>query len=269
MSLDQASWLHHAQALPLGKSHKVAHDCGDTSMIVSHKDTGWSAHCFRCHDRGWVPKPPPTMLERLAQREAQRCADAAIERDPRPPYPADFDVPSWPPQARAWLYKAGLFIEDIKRLGAYYHARTGRVVLPIVEAGKVVFWQARCVDGSGPKYLSSSVPKGSIVPRWGKADQIVLTEDILSAFRVGMEGEAWSLMGTELATSVLARLLKEGKPVLIWLDPDDAGQNAAADVSRTLASVGVPHKNIITKCDPKLLSRAQIREVLWRSASTS
>lgn len=259
--LDPVTWLPQAQQLKLGERRKVAHDCGNDSMIVSHKHDGFSAWCFRCHDKGWHPKPPPTLAERLANRQTQAAADATIEADPRPPQPANFDVASWPLAARVWLFKAGLFVEDIAKLGAYYHPRTRRVVLPVFEGDRLAFWQARCVEGDGPKYLSSPVPKGSVVPRYGAGRAVTLVEDILSAFRVGMEGEGWSLMGTELSTQVLSKLLQDGRPVQLWLDPDDAGQSAAATILRTLENTGIKCRNIISDKDPKLLSRAEVRRL--------
>lgn len=268
MALEPASWLHHAQQLAEGGRARVGHDCGlGDCMFVDHKPTGWSAYCNRCGDKGWMPKPLPSLAERQARKQAQAAAEQAIERDPRPPMPANFDVPSWPLAARVWLFKAGLFLSDIAELGAYYHEPSKRVVLPVTEQGKLIYWQARCVQGNGPKYLNPKVDKSSLLACYGRDDVIVLTEDILSAFRVGQVSQGWSLLGTKLSTPVLARLLKEGKPVLVWLDNDlgrwgNPGQEAAAKIMRTLTNVGIVCHNVVTDKDPKLLSRAEIKEVL-------
>lgn len=264
--LDPASWLPKAQELAEGRSARVGHDCGSGSvMIVEHKPEGWSAYCYRCSDKGWNPKPLPSLAERMARKQAQREAEQAMEHDPRPPYPPVFDVAQWPLKARVWLYKAGLFNDDIKQLGAYFHERSQRVVLPVMQAGKLVYWQARDVglcDLGSPKYINPKVNKAELVAAYGTGTNIVLTEDILSAFRVGMATEAWSLLGTKLLTPVLARLIADGRPVIIWLDSDKPGQDAATRISRSLANVGVRHHNIVTDLDPKNLSRHEIEEVL-------
>lgn len=265
--LDVGSWLPQAEALEQGRKARVQHDCGEgTPMIVEHKEAGWSAWCHRCGDKGWKPKPAPTLGERIAARDAQRSADEAIRRDPRPPMPADFNIEQWPLQARVWLYKAGLFQRDIAELGAYFHERTGRVVLPVVDEGRLVYWQGRNVGlcpAGAPKYINPEVDRKELCPRYGQDGVIVLAEDILSAFRLGQVSEGWALMGTKLHTPVLARLIKEGKPVLVWLDMDvdtrrNSGQVAAASIIRTLTNVGIRCANIIHGKDAKALSRAEV-----------
>lgn len=274
--LDPAGWLAAAQALDEGKTERLPHDCGlGDTLIVNHKPTGWAAYCHRCADKGWVPKPLPSLAERQARREAQAAAERAVREDPRPPMPADFNVPGWPLAARVWLYKAALFDSDIADLGAYYNPRLNRVVLPVTDGhGKVVYWQARSITGDGPKYINPRVDKSDLVACYGSDDIIVLTEDILSAYRVGQVSQGWSLLGTKISTPVLARLLAEGKPVLVWLDDDhgrqfgNPGQEAAGKIMRTLTNVGIVCHNVVTKQDPKLLSRAEIKEVLSECRST-
>lgn len=268
--LDPRSWLPQAKELAEGKSARGGHDCGPGSvLVVSHKSDGWSAWCFRCAEKGWVPKPLPTLAERVARKQAQLLADEEMERDPRPPYPPVFDVQQWPLQARVWLYKAGLFNEDIERLGAYYHERSRRVILPVVKDGELVYWQGRNVglcELDAPKYINPRVDRSQLVAEFGTGPDIVLTEDILSAYRVGMATEAWSLLGTKLPTPILVRLLEAKRHVFVWLDDDahgnNPGQHAAAIILRTLTNVGIPCSNIRTTKDPKLLSRAEIQEVL-------
>jgi len=273
--LDPAGWLAAAQELDEGKSQRLGHDCGlGDTLIVNHKPTGWAAYCHRCADKGWVPKPLPSLAEKAQRRAAQAAAERAVEADPRPPYPADFNVAGWPLAARVWLYKAALFDRDIADLGAYYNERLNRVILPVVEDGRVVYWQARSITGDGPKYLNPRVDRSSLVACYGEDDVIVLTEDILSAYRVGQVSQGWSLLGTKITTPVLARLLAEGKPVLVWLDDDhgrqfgNPGQAAAGKIMRSLTNVGIVCHKIVTSKDPKLLSRAEIKEVLAACRST-
>lgn len=260
MSLRRESWLAKAQALKLGGRKRTTHDCGPgTCMIVNHTEDGWSAYCFRCDDDGFVPAPRPTLQERQARRAAQQAAADEIEASPVPPMPADYDVAGWPLAARVWLFKAALFVSDIEALGIYYHAPTNRVVIPVFDDGQLVYWQARRIEGDGPKYLNPVVERGAILPRYGSGDCIVLTEDILSAVRCGMAAEGWSLMGVSLPQRTLTRIMQDGRPVIVWLDPDPAGQSAATDVMRTLQLTGIPCANIVSPKDPKLHSRAEVK----------
>lgn len=268
--LEPASWLPAAQDLALGQSLRTGHDCGEGKpLIVEHKDQGWSAWCHRCNDKGWVPKPAPTLAERYAQQEAQRLAEQELQASPQLPTPLDFTVREWPLEARVWLFKSGLFYEDIKELGAYYHPKSKRVVLPVMQGQDVVYWQARdvglCPFGSA-KYLNSTTNRADIVYQRGTGSEIVLTEDILSAYRVSLHTEAWSLLGTRLQDATLARLVRDGRPVLVWLDDDkrrgNPGQIGAAKIKRVLELAGVPCRNIVTPREPKQMTRAEVEQTL-------
>lgn len=262
--LRQTSWLPQAQALPLGQKERTSHDCGPGDvLLVQHTDKGWSGWCYRCADKGWVPKPLPSLHERLAIQSAQEAAEAAMERDPTPPQPPTYNIAEWPLEARVWLYKAALTNEDIERLGYYWHAPSKRVVLPVIQNGQVVYWQARRIyDGHPAKYINLRVPRGSVVPCYGSGNSIVLTEDILSSVRCGMSAESWSLMGTQLCPPVLAKLMKDGRPVLIWLDPDPGGWRAIPAIRRSLDLAGIKYHVINSEKDPKYYSRAEIAQII-------
>lgn len=104
-----------------------------------------------------------------------------------------------------------------------------------------------------------------MLPRWGRAEEVTLTEDILSAFKVGQVAEAWSLLGTRASPRVIHELLRRRCPVNVWLDPDAAGQRAAAKLSRQLRGFGLSTRNVVSAKDPKLLTYEQIKETLCTS----
>lgn len=257
-------WITLAQALPLGGKDKVEHDCGPgRPLVIWHRDDGWSAYCHRCHDKLFKPKPLPTLQERLDAKQREAAAVAAVERDTRPPQPAVFDVQEWPSEARLWLYKAGLTVAEIQALGCYYHPPTKRVVLPVVERGAVTFWQARCIFGNGPKYLSMPGGRERCLPLYGEGHAVTLTEDILSAYKISTAGHrALSLMGTSLLPVAFDWIIKHKPVVNIWLDPDGAGQRAASQIRDQLALVGISSRRIMSPRDPKLHSKPGIRDLL-------
>lgn len=136
-------------------------------------------------------------------------------------------------------------------------------MLPVVDDGRLVYWQARSVDGREPKYIGAAIDKRHIVAAHGQGDP-VLVEDILSAFRVGQTGVAQgvAILGTALTDKVLARLIDAKRPVTVWLDPDGPGREAARGIVRRLSLVGLRHRQIITRRDPKLLSKGEITSLL-------
>lgn len=262
--LSKASWLHYAEGLPLGGSVRVDHDCGGgRTLTVKHRAEGLSAFCFRCNDSGWVPPPERSLSERLASLAAKTTEDNKIAGSVALPEPMVKVWADWPVSSRVWLLKAGLCSADLPRLGAYYHPPSDRVVLPVLSSfGQVLFWQARATDKRLPKYMAPPVDKTSVVPVYGRANEVTLTEDILSAYKVGLVGEGWSLLGTSISKTVLGNLVKRNCKVNVWLDPDAAGIRAATKVCAALRSAGLEARNIKSRADPKLLSRAEIKELL-------
>jgi hypothetical protein len=261
--LDRESWLPQASSLQIGQKRYGTHECGAGRKLVLSRDTsGYSAWCFRCSDSGWAPGPKLSLAERVA--EARRAADADTEARARVQLPAPHvhDLTAWPLDGRVWLHRAGLGGPEIARLGAYYHPPTNRVVLPLLEGSDVVFWQARSIDGRLPKYLSPPVDRGTLLPRFGAGHSIILTEDLLSAFKIGLVGEAWCLMGTYANPRLIAGLLQRQAPVLIWLDPDAPGRKAAAKVFKQLSAYGIEARVIRSERDPKLHTFDDIKECI-------
>jgi DNA primase len=128
--------------------------------------------------------------------------------------------------------------------------------------GDIGFWQARAVDGRQPKYLAPPSGKALIIPRWGSAADVTLTEDLLSAYKVGRVAEAWCLLGTSMSKHILNALLKRGCRVNVWLDPDAAGLRAATKVLAQLRGAGIEARHVLSKKDPKLMHYEQIKELL-------
>ena len=258
------SWQGQGSALRMGERVRTNHDCGGGRTLTIRRDErGLHAHCFRCNDSGWVPPEPEPLSVRLERLRKQHEVESLVCRTVDLPEPQVRAWVEWPPECRLWLLKAGLCSADLPGLGAYYHPPTNRVVLTVFDPFlRPLFWQARAVDKRVPKYIAPPVNKASIVPKYGKADRITLTEDILSAYKVGLVGEGWSLMGTSISRSCLAAILATGKEVNVWLDPDQPGQRAATKVLAELRGLGVTCKNIISQVDPKLVHRADIKELI-------
>lgn len=265
--LSLASWKHIADTLDMGQRVRTNHDCGaGRTLTVSHDEKGWSAHCFRCNDSGWIPPAPEPLADRLKRLSEQRNQDAKASASVTLPEPLVRVWADWPAPCRLWLVKAGLCSADLPKLGAYYHPPSNRVVLPVLDPLLgIVFWQARAVDGRLPKYLAPPVDKTLVVPMYGTSEDVTLTEDILSAYKVGLVAEAWCLLGTSLSNHTLALLIARGCRVNVWLDPDPPGRKAAKKVLAALRAAGLKARDIVSTKDPKLVHRAQIKEyLLWQ-----
>lgn len=265
--LSPQSWLPKAEGLEIGRKRRTDHDCGGgRTLIVSRDIHGYRAYCFRCGEAGVAKPPQESLAERTARIRLLQAGDALLHRqgtDGRVHLPvlSVRDVSAWPDSFRVWLAKAGLGASEIGRLGAYYHPPSDRLVLPVFEGSTPVFWQARSLHRQ-PKYLAPEVDRALVVPRWGSSPSPTLTEDILSAFKVGQVGEGWALMGTRVSTRVINMLLSRGCSVNVWLDPDPAGQRGATKVIKQLRAVGIRCRNIVSTVDPKLVFYSEIKELL-------
>ncbi|AGW43594.1 DNA primase [Burkholderia phage JG068] len=273
--LNPDSWLEKAKALPEGGRARTSHDCGPGRvLVIEHKEDGWRAHCFRCSTQegeGWVAKPAPTLGERIErQRRIQAAGAAAKSRGYLTMPEGVADPQEWPTPARAWLYKAGMSNEDIKQFGAVWSPDMERVILPLYRDGRLTYWQGRnygVVDDYNPKYLNPPVDRDKLLYQGASewpTGPLVITEDILSAWKVQKAGfEAWSIMGTSLSEANLVLILKTNQPVVLWLDPDEAGQRGMRKMIRTLRAYGVDTCRVDSERDPKLLSRYDIRRLLY------
>lgn len=262
--LETASWLPQAQALAVGQKRYGEHECGAGRKLLLSRDTkGFNAWCFRCSDSGWAPGPKLSLAERIEAAKRLASADLSAGAGATAlPEPQVYDVHEWPMEGRVWLHKAGLGVLEIERLGAYYHPPTDRVVLPVLEAGVPVFWQARSITGRLPKYLSPATGREKLLPRFGRGDSITLTEDLLSAFKIGLVAEGWCLMGTHANDRMIAALLERNAPVNVWLDPDKAGIRGRRKVIPQLKAYGIEARIVRSTLDPKLHTFDQIREYL-------
>ena len=265
--LSRASWLPIAEKLSLqpGRSRRVDHDCGGgRTLLLSRDDNKLKAYCFRCNDGDSTVVAEP-LADRVARLARAQRADATALAPKAPPPDGERDPAKWPAAARLWFARAGLHSGDIGRLQARLDPSTGRVVLPLGGG----YWQGRAVQpGQQPKYIAPyDVPK--VYPKYGSADRITLTEDVLSAYKVGRVMEGWCMLGTSLPHDLFVLILRSGKGVNVWLDNDlppawtvNRGQVAASKVCKQLRAAGVDVRNIVTNKDPKLIPYDSIKELL-------
>lgn len=260
--LTRESWQHQVALMGNATQVRVDHDCGPgRTLLVSRKPEGWSAWCFRCGEPGFIPAPTPTLSERLAALQERRSADLAASATLTLPGPREPDPQKWPLAARVWLYKAGFSNDDILRLGWYYAPRMQRVVLPVFDAGQLMYWQARALDGRQPKYLNPVVGVKPVA-RYGEGRVVVLTEDLLSAARVARVTEAWCLLGTSIPDRTAARIAADGRPVVFMLDPDAGGAKGVAKGVRLLRMLGCTVFVARPDRDPKYLTKERTLECL-------
>lgn len=268
--LPDSDWLPHAERLKVGTRTRIAHSCGEgnTLLIFRHADKS-TAYCFRCGGTGFK-REHESLEAKLVRTTAEQTSERRVRATVELPEPRVYDTTEWPLKDKVWFYKMGLSFRMIGELGLYWCPSVGRVVLPIMEDDRVIYWTARS-QSRQPKWLTPDTPKDGLVARYGvgKGDTIVLCEDPLSAYKVGLVSEAWSLLGTKLHNKVLMQLIDRGKRVATWLDDDvgrsnggNPGQDSAKKIAARIRAFGLDYRNITSPRDPKYYRSEYIEEKL-------
>ena len=250
-------WLEIAKRLRHGESQRIQ-CCGkNNDAVVSCKRGTYAYHCFKCDSS-----------------EYHRCGDRPLvdleflnEQATRPltlKLPEDFTT-EIPRQHKIWLYRASIDDATCLEQGIGWSDHLQRIVLPIYGNGnQLLYYQARAVHkGQIPKYLNPKVNKDSLLYWVGRNEskrRIVVTEDILSAIRVGKHTPACSILGTKTSDQQ-AGLLSEYTMVSYWLDPDKAGRKGSREGCRKL-SLCTGTEILTSNKDPKNLPDRVLRQVL-------
>lgn len=101
----------------------------------------------------------------------------------------------------------------------------GRVILPCMRDGKIIYWQARAIGDQQPRYKSPGTGKEAVLwgydtLRGGNYDHpLFITEGIFDA--ASIDGVA--LLGSQLNASKIEILNKSRRRRAVVIDPDDNG----------------------------------------------
>ena len=190
--------------------------------------------------------------------------------------PGDF-TESIPEHGLIWFLKYGVSAEVARHYGFGWSEKMARVVMPVYdETGNLCTTQSRAVyPDQVPKYMNKKNGDMTCVAFYSDdellldapvQEGLVITEDILSAVRVGRLMPALSTLGTHLSDKLAVRALKSVYgPVYIWYDGDEAGVKGARKARRTLELQGKQAIVIKTEKDPKEYSNDEIRAILTAS----
>ena len=235
-------------------------------MLINNGKNGYSGYCNRCHETVFHPHGQRTFAELMELRKLEREQVQALA-NVKLPYDFPRDTPA---VGMLWLFKASITPYRARQLGIGWSDYYNRVFLPIYSGdgkNELIYFQARAVTKDQEiKYINPKVDRSEIgywvIPPGADKSRIIVTEDILSAIRVGYHTPAMSALGTKLSVG-LANQLSEYAHVTTWLDPDEAGITGARDM-RKLIGLTTPTSNISTEKDPKDYSDEEINQYLSR-----
>lgn len=256
-------WVELAKKLPVdGRIRtKCVEMCGtDESQLVSRNTKGYNRYCFRCKAHAFVSSGLRSIEDIKRAKEALRELHTG-----KLTLPTDFTL-DIPDKAATWFYKYGISAELAMHYGIGYSPVLERVVIPVYDAGDLVSMQMRAIhDWQKPKYINPKTTMNNVLFYAGAragSTCTVLTEDILSAIKVGRVHHATSILGTNLSDAKAAKIAKDNLKVYIWLDGDKAGIDGANHARNQLNLLGVQTDLIRTDKDPKEYSLEDIRRII-------
>lgn len=284
-------WLVQAKKLPYGGKAKII-CCGtDPSMIINHTHRGYTGYCFRCSPGEGSKFHPHGQLSIKQIAERRAATQELIQNDVLLPKDFTTDIPD---AGKVWLLKGGISNLLQKAYSIGYSPYYQRVVIPVYKDGELDAFIARSLTGEKPKYIAKMrnpsnalfVSDTKLQFRTDEAQALrskmdfVITEDILSAIRVGRFVPAGAILGTSASDGVLSRIRScikgrqvgsslawwepqaDDSRIAVWLDPDRAGRTGANKLRKALDLAGVQSTYISSGRDPKLLSDREIARIL-------
>lgn len=228
------------------KCRKEGKDRGSNNLGVY---LDGSVYCFSC---GYYR--PGNGLSKLRQTNADHaCGTTSNAKIIH--LPADSEL-ALPGIARDYLAKYALTQKDINVNRLMWSEATQRLIFPIFGEKELLAYQGRYLkdDNKRAKWYSMGDLKNIYHIIGNKTThKLILTEDIISAIRVGNNPNlsAMPLFGSHISIERLLQIKKMYGTIymLVWLDKDK--QKEAIKFTQQANSIGIDAGTIITDKDPK------------------
>lgn len=175
------------------------------------------SYCFACHY--YIPTPSIEGLKKIAKEAMLVSTDSPIPDELYwPEDTAPLHEAIWAKPGMSWLRKYGITDDEIIKHKMGWSVKRMLLVQPVYEKGKMVLWQGRNFN-DGPKYLTCGM-KNDILYLVGQPSRgvLIVTEDLISAIKVGREYQAAPLWGTNMSIGLIKKVASQFDTLGIWLD---------------------------------------------------
>lgn len=240
--------------------HEGCPKCGSRDNLATYTDG--HAWCFGC---GYFRQPK--LEARIQQAFTPRLVPNTGESQGVVALPDDF-MSYVPMRALTWLKKYGIMSSEISDNCFGWSEEKQLLIMPVFSGsscndkdsrGRLLMWQGRYFgpDKDHPKYITKGSPEQILhfIDNM-MTDSIILTEDLISAIKVGRQFCAAPLWGSVVSLDRIIRLSKMTNSLMIWLDAD---KRADAIKYRNRAAQYIPKVGVIrTERDPKEYNDDQI-----------
>lgn len=171
-----------------------------------------------------------------------------------------------PNRALEFLNKFHCTLQQIKENFILWSEQYERVCFPIYTPTELLAWQGRYLgkDPKKPKWFSQGKLNEILHITKPYTAKLVLTEDIISAIRVGSQEEycASPLFGSHVSVKKLAQylLIYRVYKFYLWLDKDK--EIESYKYSQRARQLGIDCVTIVTDKDPKAYTDEEITTIL-------
>ena len=211
------------------------------------------AYCFACQ----YHRPATLLL-----RAKALIQEPEIKAAPELNFPKDYttDLPQAP---MAWLRSYMISTWEIEKWKIGWSESLSSLIYPVFgEEGQLVAWQERDFSDRGKraKYLTHGPITGTItLTGTDKKNHnvLIVTEDLLSAIKVGRCYQTMPLWGCNLPMETVRKLSKRFEGLGIWLDKD---KSTEALITALRASQFMPSFVVHSSLDPKEYNTEMIAE---------
>lgn len=266
-SLPKEEWLSDAKRLAINSSKRVYHGAERRpNLVVRNLPDRWTCFCHSCHKGGVVMKEivkivntPPEPKDKKARNDPGLLLPINLNiPNPNVPY-ADIAL---------FLHSKDMALHYLQAVNPQWSGSDKRIVLhtPDQMVGRDLTGSSRS------KWYSYTMQNSFNRARFEafKDKIVVLTEDYFSALKgqwFAPEGFLCvSLMGTALQADLTVALC-DARFVVLCLDNDKGGTDAAPVIRKTLSLMGIPHTEVWPElgADPKNMPPAWWQDMFLHS----
>lgn len=225
-------------------SRTKCYTCGSSDGLAEYEN---STYCFSCHTT--------TKSNSLIKAE-KKVLKLPIQQFKN----------RFPMNEKLWLMKYGISQDMIQRHNVFWSSYYNRVCFPFYKNGIITSCWMRSVNSKvRAKWLfvgDKNHKNWTITSTEYPGDTLILAEDILSAIKINSATNIDCLfLGGTNVKFPLPNWTKFGK-LLVWLDGDSAGKQAAKKIIKQSGLFFSFSKNIHTKQDPKCYKNYEILETV-------
>lgn len=238
---------------PCPKCRERGKDSRGDNLVRYDDDSG---HCFSCRHHEF-PKHYTSVKPKVDHNGSKSLP---------PDWSRDVPADAW-----RWVLQYGLPYSYWQEHCGYSEAKGKRLVFTV---GKPIQFSIGRLIGGVPEEATHGDRRKWYV--WGDSHKhcevvnpqdsgrrgyTVLTEDLISAHKVGQVCEAIPLFGVEVHPCHIWALNASKRPVVLWLDADQGG-SSHKKAARLQSLINKPVHVVHTEQDPKCLKVEQIVQVL-------